>query len=51
MVVTGGSRITRRKPDPVPLCPPESSHGIEPGPSAVGHRRIDSESGKARLKK
>jgi hypothetical protein len=34
-----GNRSTRRKPAPVPLCPPHKPHmllGLEPGAAAVG---------------
>jgi hypothetical protein len=35
MKIGRGNRSTRRKPAPVPLCPPQiplDRHGIEPGP-------------------
>jgi hypothetical protein len=35
MLICKGNRSTRRKPDPVPLCPPQTSNalpGREPGP-------------------
>jgi hypothetical protein len=35
MMIGTGNRSTRRKPTPVPLCPPQISHpllGREPGP-------------------
>jgi hypothetical protein len=35
MMIGKGNRITRRKPAPVPLCPPQTPHalpGREPGP-------------------
>jgi hypothetical protein len=35
MMIGMGNRSTRRKPAPVPLCPPQTPHalpGCEPGP-------------------
>jgi hypothetical protein len=35
MIIGRGNRSTRRKPAPVPLCPPQIPHGLsgrEPGP-------------------
>jgi hypothetical protein len=35
MMIGKGNRNTRRKPAPVPLCPPQTTHalpGREPGP-------------------
>jgi hypothetical protein len=36
MMIGKGNRSTRRKPAPVPLCPPQTPHalpGSEPGPA------------------
>jgi hypothetical protein len=36
MMIGKGNQSTRRKPAPVPLCPPQTAHALprwEPGPS------------------
>jgi hypothetical protein len=43
MRIGRGSRSTRRKPAPVPLCPPKIPHGLTRAPTraaAVGSRRL-----------
>jgi hypothetical protein len=43
MMIGGGNRSTRRKPAPVPLCPPQISHdltGREPGHLSYLHARV-----------
>jgi hypothetical protein len=43
MMIGRGNRSTRRKPTPVPLCPPQTPHalpGREPRAAAVGSQRV-----------
>jgi hypothetical protein len=44
MMISWGNRSTRRKPDPVPLCPPQTPHAARTRTraAAVGIQRLTS---------